>query len=262
MAPPHSVPCLLATGLALVAGCALAEGANDLRFRASTALVHDSNLFRLSSLANVQALLGRSSAAETISVIGFGVNYDKSYSLQRVEFDMGLNKYNYQNFSYLDFTAINYNATWNWAYTPALQGKLTTSRNQTLNNFSDFQGFNQRNVRADTSTRLDATYELDARWRVSAGLGQSARNNSIQTTQESDFRQTSVDAGVRYVLASGSSIGYQLRSSGGTYTTNRAIPSPGFFDNRFSQIDNEILLTWAVNRDSTADFRVGQRNRS
>ena len=261
MALPHLIFCMLTVTLAMTANRALAEGGNDLRFRANTTVVHDSNIFRLSSGANVQALTGRSSAAETIGIAGIGLNYNKAYSLQRVEVDVGLNKYSYQKFSYLDFNAINYNAAWRWAYTPKLRGTLATSREQTLNNFVDFQGFNQRNVRADTNTRLDATYELDARWRLSAGLDRSARNNSVQITQEADYRLTGAQAGVRYVLASGSAIGYSWQNSTGIYTSNRTIPSPGFFDDRFDQTDNAIVGTWVIGRDSSADFRIGHRNR-
>ena len=261
MAPPRLLYCMVATSLAMGAARVMAEGGTDLRFRANTALVHDSNIFRLSSGANVQALTGRSSAAETIGITGVGLNYNKAYSLQRVEFDLAVNKYSYQNFSYLNFNAIDYNAAWRWAYTPQLRGNLTTSREQTLNNFVDFQGFNLRNVRADTNARFDATYELDARWRISAGLNQSARNNSVQISQEADYRLAGAQAGVRYVLASGSALGYTWTNSAGTYTSNRSIPSPGFFDDGFDQTDNAIVATWVIGRDSSADFRIGQRSR-
>ena len=252
---------LLVSALVACAG-ARAQGAADLRFNANAAVLHDSNLFRLGRDANALALTGRSSAAETISITGVGVRYDKAYGLQRLEANAGVNKYNYRNFGYLDFTAINYDLAWRWAVTPRLRGSLTGSRDQTLNSFVDFQGFNLRNVRSDGNNRFDATYEFDAHWRLSAGLGQSTRRNSIQVSQESDYRLVTTSLGVRYVLASGSSIGYALKASDGTYTSNRTVPSPGFFDDRFRQADNDILLTWAISRDSSADFRLGQRSRS
>ncbi len=262
MPPTHRHPLTLLAILLATAGNAWAEGGQDLQFRASVGLANDSNLFRLPASANAQALIGRSSAAETVRITSLGVNYNKAYSLQRVELDVAVVKYSYQNFSYLDFSALNYRGAWRWSYTPHLRGNLSTSRDQRLNSFIDFRGFNVRNERVTTNTRLDGNYELDANWRLLGGLTQSALKNSLQITSEADYRLTTLDGGVRYVLASGSSAGYTLRSSDGTYTTNRVIPSPGFFDDRFTQTDNELLATWAISRDTSADFRAGQRSRS
>ncbi len=244
------------------AGSALAEGNQDLQFRASAGLAHDSNLFRLPASANAQALIGRASAAETVGITTLGVNYNKAYSLQNVELDVSMVKYDYQNFGYLDFTALNYRGAWRYAFTPHLRGTLSTSRDKTLNSFVDFRGFNVRNERVTTRTRLDGNYELGANWRLLAGLTQSATKNSLQIQSEADSRQTALDGGVRYVLPSGSSAGYTLRTTDGTYTTNRTIPSPGLFDDRFNQTDNELQLTWAISRDTSADFRAAHRNRS
>ena len=251
---------LLALSVTGTAG-ARAEGAQDLQFRASAGMVYDSNLFRLPESANTLALIGRSSAAETIVVESLGLNYNKAYSLQRVEFDLNVNNYSYQNFSYLNFVAYNYKGAWRWSYTPHLYGNLTTSRDQTLNSFVDFQGFNQRNVRIDTNTRFDATYELDANWRLLGGLNHSKHDNAQQLSQDANYSLTAADAGVRYVLASGSSADYTFRSSDGTYTTNRPFPSAGFYDNGFTQTDNDLSLSWAITRDTSATFRAGYRSR-
>jgi exopolysaccharide biosynthesis operon protein EpsL len=262
MPPTHSLPLLLLAALLATAGSAWAEGGQDLQFRASAGVALDSNLFRLPSNANTQALIGRSSAAETVGISTLGLNYNKPYSLQRVELDVSMVKYSYQNFGFLDFTALNYQGAWRWAYTPHLRGNLSTSREQTLNSYDDFRGFNVRNERVSTNTRFDGNYDLDANWRVLAGVTQSTRKNSLQTTTEADSRQLALDAGVRYVLPSGSSAGYTLRTADGNYTTNRTIPSAGFYDDSYTQTDNELQLTWAISRDTSAAFRAGHRSRS
>ncbi len=261
MPPTHRHSLSLLTISLAAAGSVWAEGGQDLRFRAAATLAQDSNLFRLPSSANTLALIGRSSAAETVGITTLGVNYNKAYSLQQLDLDASLVRYKYQNFSFLDFSAFNYRAAWRWSYTPHLRGNLSSSREQTLNNYTDFRGFNVRNERVNTSTRLDGTYELDANWRVLGGLTQSALKNSQVLTSEADYRQTTLDGSVRYVLPSGSSAGYTLRSADGTYTTNRTVPSPGFYDDRFSQTDNELQATWAISRDTSADFRAGYRSR-
>lgn len=260
MPPPHLLRLLLPT-LALAACASVrAEGADELRLRASAGLLHDSNLFRLPSSANPLPLIGRASAAETIAITSLGVNYNKAYSLQRVELDFSVNDYRYQTFNYLDFIAYNYRGAWRWSYTPHLYGNLSTSRNQTLNSFVDFQGFNQRNLRTDTNLRADTTYELGANWRLVGGLSRSSRTNLLPIADEGDYRFSAIDAGVRYVLPSGSSAAYIFKSTDGTYT-KRPAASAGFFDKDFTQTDNELQLTWIVSPDTSASVRAGYRNR-
>jgi exopolysaccharide biosynthesis operon protein EpsL len=258
-------PCYHLSLLALlwggVAG-AWAEGADDLKLSASVGQIRDSNLFRLPSNVNLLPLLGRSSAAETINLTSVGLNYQRSYSLQKVEFDVRVNDYRYQNFSYLSFLATNYSAAWDWRYTPHLYGRLRTSRDQSLNSFVDFSGFNQRNVRQESSTGFDATYELDARWRLKGGLSRNALANSQLITGTPDYDQSTFDAGVQYVLPSGSWARYRFASTDGTYTSNRSIPSAGFYDTQYSQTDNELRANWAISAKTTAEFMLGQRSRS
>ena len=251
--------------LALAVGwstAAWAEGADDLKLSASIGQIRDSNVFRLPSNINLLPLIGRSSAAETINTTALGLNYQRSYSLQKVEFDVSVTDYRYRNFGYLSFLATNYRAAWDWSYTPHLYGKLSTSREQSLNSYTDFRGFNQRNVRQEARTGFDATYELDARWRLKAGLSRTSLENSQLISGIADYNQNTIDAGVQYVMPSGSWARYRIASSNGDYTSNRGIPSPGFYDVGFSQTDNELRANWAISRKTSAEFMLGQRNRS
>lgn len=247
--------------LALVPLAAWAEGGDDLKLLATVGVTHDSNLFRLPEDANTLALLGRSSAAETVTVSTLGMRYDKSYSLQRVLLDVNFNKYDYQNFNYLSFNALNYRAQWDWSYTPRLNGTISSARNQTLNSFLDFQGFNQRNERVDSTTRMDATYELDARWRLIGALGTSKRSNDLPIVQEADFSNRFADIGARYVLPSGSSVSYTLRSTDGDLL-NRTFPSASFNDKAYRQTDNNLEATWVISPVTSAQFRLGHRSRT
>ena len=84
---------------------AWAEGADDLKFSASIGQIRDSNLFRLPSNINLLPILGRSSGAETINTTALGLNYQRAYSLQKVELDVNVTDYRYRNFGYLSFLA-------------------------------------------------------------------------------------------------------------------------------------------------------------
>ena len=172
--------------IAMLPLCVHAEGGKDLQLSAGLAVTHDNNLFRLSDSANTRAIIGRSSAAETTTVSTLGLNYAKSYSLQRVDIDVTFRKYDYQNFDYLNANTLNYRAAWEWAYTPHFHGTFSTSRAQALNSYLDTQSFRQRNERVDRTTRLDAAYELDARLRVIGGVASNARHNELPIVQEAD----------------------------------------------------------------------------
>lgn len=255
----HS-PLHVAVALCACVGAATAQEA-PVVLTAGYTVQTDSNLFRLPSGANTQALIGKDSAAEQIGVttVGFGLNTYQS--LQKFEFDVNLVDYKYQNFNYLSFTASNYNAAWRWALTPALTGNFTSARKETLNSFSDYTSYNQRNQRTDTSTGLNAEYQLDGAWRLLGGLGTARQANQQAVLAGSDYTSNSANAGVKYVFGSGSSLTYQARIGSGNYL-NRTMPNTGQYDDSYKQLDNDLRLRWALGGNSSAELYVTHINRT
>lgn len=230
-------------------------------FNASYTVQTDSNLFRLPSNANTQALIGKSSAAEQIGITTLGLGFNTQQSLQKFELDLTLVDYKYQNFNYLSFTASNYAAAWHWAVTPRLTGNFTTDRKETLNSFSDYQGYNVRNQRVDTTTRVDAAYELDGPWRLIVGASTTRQANQQALLAGGDYTNTSADAGLRYAFASGSSLTYLARLGSGSYL-NRVVPNTGAYDDQFKQLDNDLRLRWNLNGSSNAEVYITHINRT
>jgi exopolysaccharide biosynthesis operon protein EpsL len=241
--------------LLCVAPAAQAEGTDLFTISAGAALVQDSNLFRLPSNANLPAIIGSDSASDQITITSVGVKFNKDYSLQRLELDLNLANYHYQNFNYLNNTANNYSAAWRWSVTPRVRGSLTTDRKETLNDFTDVRGYQQRNQRTNVTTRLDGAYELDGAWRLVAGAAESSQTNPQNQSAEADTVTRSTDIGARYVFASKSQLGFILRSAQGTYRLSPNQPS-GLINESFDQLDQEATLRWAIDGKSTADFRV------
>jgi exopolysaccharide biosynthesis operon protein EpsL len=247
--------------LAFATGTSLAQE-TPLTLSAGYTVQTDSNLFRLPSSANVQALTGQSSTAERIGITTLGLGLHTQQSLQKFEFDLSLLDYQYQNFNYLNFTATNYAAAWRWAVTPRWTGNFTSDRKETLNSFSDYQGYNSRNLRVDTTTRLDTMYELDGPWRALAGASTTRQSNQLPLVAAGgDYTYTSADAGIRYAFGSGSSITYQARLGNGTYL-NRTVPNTGQFDDSFKQVDHDLRLRWAVGGGSIAEIYGTYINRT
>ncbi len=241
--PRLHLPTLIAALLLAVAWPAQAQPADGFQVNAGLALQTDSNLFRLPSGADAQALLGRPDASDTIAMTSVGLRFHKPYSLQRIELDASLVDYRYSNFDYLSFTALNYQAAWRWSLTPRFTGSLTSERQQMLNSYADYAGYLLRNVRTTTATRFDAVYELDGAWRVLGGLAHSAEKNQQAILAEGAYSAAAAFVGVRRVFGTGSSLTYTLKSSDGTYL-NRVLPSPGLYDDGFTQLDNDFRVHW------------------
>lgn len=241
--------------LLCVAPAAHAEGSDLFTFSAASVMAQDSNLFRLPSNANLPALIGSDSASDQITITSVGVKLSKDYSLQHIELDWNLANYHYQNFSFLNSTANNYSAAWRWSFTPRVRGNLTTDRKETLNDFVDVRGYQQRSQRTNVTTRFDGAYELDGAWHVVGGASEVSLTNPQAQAADADTVTRSVDAGMRYVYASGSQWRYALRASKGSYrvAANQAV---GFIDDSFEQLDNEVTLRWNLDGKSFANLRL------
>lgn len=236
---------------------AWAQHSDALMLKAETSIRSDNNLFRLPRGANTEALIGRSSAAERIDINSLSLTFSTNLSLQKLELAVNLSNYQYQNFSYLSFVAHNYSAAWRWALTPKLHGNLTSQRQETLNSFADFQGFDQQNLRTNTSGRLDATYDLDGTWSVIAGLSKSTQVNQQALTTTEDYSARTAELGLRFSASSGSSVNYTLRNTSGSYL-ERVLPSASLLDDGFQQTDSEIKLHWVISGKSTTDLYANQ----
>lgn len=253
----------LAAALLVVLGMAAAgaRAGDTFTLNAAYSRQTDSNLFRLPASADVNALIGKSGAEEQIGITSAGFSVNKAYSLQQLELNFGLIDYQYQNFSYLSFTAHNYDAAWRWSVTPRLHGNLTTGRSETLNSFTDYQNFTQRNQRTSTRTRLDAAYELGGTWQALAGMAKSSLTNQQALIAEGDYSTTSADLGLRFTYASGSALSYVRKNTNGTYL-NRVSSSPGLSDDGFHQVDHELKLQWIASGQSIASLSTARISRT
>lgn len=258
---PLVLPLILAVLCLAAWHPARAQPTDGLQLRANVTQAFDSNLFHLPSDANVQALTGQSSAFDRIGITTLGVAYNKSYSLQRIELDVSVANYRYQKFDYLNFSANNYNAAWLWSLTPRLHGKLSRVRNVTLNSFDDYQNYTQSNQRTNVNSRFDAEYEVDSHWRALGGFARTSQTDQQLVVVEGDVTTHSVEAGVRYAFASGTTITYWLRDNQGSYL-NRVLPSAGLYDSGYNQTDNELRLTWPLSGKTRVNAFVNHFGRT
>ena len=243
--------CLLAM-LSVWHGAARAETDNPLDLRALLSNQSDSNLFRQPAAASNRV-------AEQINIATLGLGFKTQQSLQSFDLNLNLVDVHYQNFSYLNYTANNYDAAWRFAITPRLRGTLSSSNQETLSNYADVQNNSVRYLNTNRTSRVDASYGVDGPWMVSTGLTQSLQSNQRDQATGSDFSSVASDLSLSYQFSSGSSASITSRVAKGEYLNPPAVFST-FFDNNFNQAETEARLRWAVSEITTADLHVTERS--
>jgi exopolysaccharide biosynthesis operon protein EpsL len=242
----------MVTMLSLGVGSACAETGNPLDLRAVLNSQVDSNLFR-------QSAASANHAVEQVSTATLGLGFNTQQSLQSFGLNLSMVDVHYPNFSYLNYTASNYDAAWQFAITPGVRGSLSSSRQETLNSYADVQNNTTRFLNTNRTSRLDARYGTDGPWSISTGLTQALQSSQRDQVLGSDFSSVASDLGLHHQFRSGSKASITTRVSAGQYLNPPAGIST-FFDNNFSQLENEAGLHWALGEGKTADIHIAQRS--
>src|SRR6266480_2406423 len=217
----------------------------------------DSNVFHLPSSVDAQALLGRPAKSDRISATYAGLRVDKPYAQQRFLLELTETAYRYDNFSFLDFNALQYQGSWQWHFTPRVSGTLAADRTEALVNYTDFRDPSTRNVRTIDNRLLSVDAWLFGGWHLLGAARQQAAKNSAQFVQLGSSRVTGGEGGVKYVAGSGSSVTFNLRSVAGHFTDRAADPVT-LVDDGFRRSESELLVTWNVTGKSTLDGRLAR----
>ncbi|MBK7424485.1 MAG: putative exosortase B-associated extracellular polysaccharide biosynthesis transporter EpsL [Propionivibrio sp.] len=253
---------LLALAGLLCASVARADNLDSWNIFVGTNVTYYSNLFLLPASADARLLIGTSDKSDILTATTLGLKVSKPYSMQRFELDLNIIDYRYRNFDYLNFTAPNYTAAWRWSLTPYLTGNLTSSYQESMNNFYDTRNFRRQNLRTVENQRFDADLNLGAGWHLLGGVTQDVSKNSEIFVAEGDTTINSLEAGGRYVFTSGTTLKYINRTGRGVYD-NRPVPIPVvLLDNQFDQTINELSLKWPITDKTSLDARIGWLDRS
>ena len=238
---------------------------NPFRVVLDSNLQFDSNVFRLSSSIDPVPRIGQSTLSDRIIISSATLRFDKSYGLQRIEGNVGVVDNRYNNFSFLDFTALNYGGAWHWKVTPKLHGNLTGNHNEALNNFANMTGFansTNKNLRISDVVRLDGVYELDGSWRIVGGLIHNSFKNDRLFLQDTGQKIQSAEGGIRYELPSGSSLTYKFRGGWGEFIGGSRPNIDSLFDNKFTENEHQVHLVWPVSGKTSIDARAGHLQRN
>ncbi|WP_228522796.1 XrtB/PEP-CTERM-associated polysaccharide biosynthesis outer membrane protein EpsL [Methylophilus sp. 14] len=225
-----------------------ADEFDTIQFSTSINRAYDDNLFRVKN----------NQSSDQITTSTAGVKLDKTYSLQRFIVDVSYVDYKYQTNDFLDFEALNYDAKWLWSLTPSLTGSLTTSRNKTLNGFSDFRSFTQ-NIRTIDISQFRAEYSPYKVWALIGGLTETDVTNSQTFNAIAEYNSTAFDYGARYSFASGSNLSFLGHKRNGQF--DRALNSFSLFDNGFSENEYELDFVLKATGKSNLSSKLAHLSR-
>jgi exopolysaccharide biosynthesis operon protein EpsL len=209
-------------------------------------------------------MTGQSTLSDRIIVSSATLRFDKSYGLQRIEGNVGVVDNRYNNFNFLDFTALNYGGAWHWNITPRLYGNLSGNHNEALNTFANLTGFANsanKNLRKADTVRLDGVYEVHGAWHLIGGISHDKFTNSKPFTPDFSSQIQSAEGGIRFMLPSGSSLTYKFRRGAGTFVSRPEPIESSRYDTGFTETENDIRLNWPVSGKTSIDARAGHLQR-
>jgi len=212
--------------------------------RAGGSLTYDSNLFRAPD-----------ASSERYATAYVGLSIDKAYAQQRLRLDVTETAYRYDNFSHLDFEALNYLGAWNWQLGPRLGGTVSATRAQSLVDYSEFRNPGQRNIRTTENFAAGADAWVFGGWHLTGGLSQVRNRYSVPFPQEGSYRASGGEGGVKWVARSANWVAFNLRQLDGEYL-DRPLDPVTLLDDGFLRRETEALAAWRFTGKSSLEARA------
>ncbi|WLQ16377.1 putative exosortase B-associated extracellular polysaccharide biosynthesis transporter EpsL [Hahella aquimaris] len=248
---PIKLTAWITAGLSLLY-CTAAQGkvGDAWEFSTGSYLRHEDNLFRSTS---------DNARNEQIVSTFAAISGEQSLSRQNLKLDARFSDNRYHHYDYLDYSAWEAEAAWDWLATSRLQGVLGADYNESINSFADFSGTEQ-NIRTRRRYYLDADWRVVGRWRLLAGGAHYEQENSSLYRVEGDYQSDSLELGVGYETPSGSTISLFLRKTDGDYA-NRVISTADRVDSGFEQSLVEMRFLWIFSGKSKIRGSLGYVDR-
>ena len=236
---------------AVMAQPAAPESTDAFQLRAGLGVEHDSNVLRQPT-----------GDSDTVATASLGLKFDRRYSLQRFRADVEASTYRYQDHSDLSYSTLNYNAAWDWSFTPRLHGTVSADRKQYRDTTSNtLTGVNVVGRRTERTELAEGIYELGAAWRALAGVSHTAAKSTQPNSWDASPTVRSAYLGAGYELPSGASITGRFRHGNGEYTSlttgGAGTGGVGFHEN-----EADVLVKWPVTAKTSLEGRVGRLERT
>jgi len=170
------------------------------------ALHWDDNIFRLSSSANTQAILGTSDRSDMVRRLGAGIRADIPISLQRVVLEASIEDNHFDTFDRLDYVGHRLTGIWRWQVGRQLSGDAGGTTRKVLGGYGDL-ATGTRNLVTENRGFASAGYMVTPRWRVRGAVDASDVEHSDPARAVLETRTASTTLGVDYMTPGASSVG-------------------------------------------------------
>lgn len=214
-----------------------------LALHAQASVEHDSNILRAAQGVSDQ-ILG----------LNAGLRLDKRYGLQRVTLQAQAYRYQFRDYTNLDYSTLTYEGAWNLQMTPYLRGVFSADRRQ----FRDITNATTTgNIALRTERREGTEFTFLGRggWRTLAGVSHYRSRSDDPRALESSPTITSILIGGGYEFPSGALLTGQLRRGDGDYGASAAGID-------FRETEPSVSLRWPLSAKTTFDGRIGYLDRS
>jgi exopolysaccharide biosynthesis operon protein EpsL len=252
----RSIACRSAVLAACALACALrlpsAEAQDVLTLRLGYTSTWDDNVFRVPDDApDPEGSRGIAGKSDRFDAASIGLHLNKPLSMQRILLDATKSAIRYEKFKSLDRDPFNYRGAWQWQLTSRVSGMLSASRAESQVNFEDVEGARRVDQRTTTAAATADAW-LSGGWHLLGGVSENKTTYSDPLFARPDTKQTSAEAGLRYVARSTSQLTVLRRASRGTEDSDPAL----FAASDFAVDETEASATWLLSGRSTLSGRL------
>jgi hypothetical protein len=250
---PFKARFVWAAGL-LLAGSAAAE-TSPYSIGLAQAVVHDSNLLRLSSDQTAPAGLSKSDTQSTTTLFA---GLDQPFGRQRVYGNAALREQRLAHNDLYDNQGYSVLGGLDWSTIERLSGTVSLGSSRSLAGLNtDEIGLLQRK-NLETSNQFDSVVRLGLVGRYSAEAGYSLRSLSYSApeTTAREFRQKAGSIGLRYRPSSASTFGAALRLTQGRYPHYQLLADGSYEGDRFKRRDLDLSASLAPSGVSSFEVRL------
>lgn len=245
----------LLCGMFLMLGKANAAPGDTVQPYVSASVVHDTNLFRLSSGRDPRLVLGSDSKSDTIKRVEAGVAVDYAVGRQQIVLKGSVVQNWFERFNFLNYDGSDARATWNWQLGNLWQGDLGYTHSRTLASFSQIQD-RLRAIQTQQSAFGSAIYKLDPDWRVRTGVRWYSLESGSPQRRFFNREETTASVGVEHVNEANNSLGVEAKYTEARFPDREVTPL-SIFDNGYTQTELNAVADWRYSGQSRFQGRLG-----
>lgn len=238
---------------------ALALWSEGLKPFVEEKLTRDDNIFRISKDQDPAIAIGSSSKGDTYRATSLGFDLEVPLSRQRLKAAYAWSDTRYSQFSYLDYTGYDGQATWLWEIGSEAAGELGYSKSSTLASFANTQSTTPDILKTQQGF-FNAVYQVTPVWRLRAGVRGLELGNSDPLRQSNDIRALNSDVALNYVVEADASVGVGARSERGHFPNPQVVNGMSF-DNDYRQYGVGVVGDWTITGVSRLSARADRVRR-